>query len=84
MNICNHIIDELQIIGIGPLMSETRQTYYANIKYWFMLHCKQLSIKIESPVFLPEEEADKKAMQEFTKQFNNARASVEELIQQLA
>lgn len=45
-NVCDTLIDEIEIIGIGPLLSDQSQQLTAN--YWFMLHCKGNSIKVDS------------------------------------
>ena len=54
MEICSHIIDKNQIIGIGPLMKKHFTNgiseYYKRIQFSFMVHCKQQSILIESDI----------------------------------
>lgn len=52
MEICNHVINEREIVGIGPLMIEQKQTALTEIfntkRLYFYIHCKNQSIRIET------------------------------------
>src|SRR3954447_21609396 len=56
MEICNHIIREDLIAGIGPLMSRRSASpeihaLYNSRQLWFWLHLKSHSVQIESDWF---------------------------------
>jgi hypothetical protein len=82
MQICNHTIADDEVIGIGPLMTENKQDpIYPTKRYWFYLHCRQQSIRIESDAivvgdFNPQKENDVKYLQSFKNCYENATEKV--------
>ena len=85
MKICNHSVDSSQIIGIGPLISvKSTAAYFAHRTYFFMLHCKHQSIKIESEFFLTDQEKDLAAEKEFRNQYCKAHDMILGLIHEPA
>ena|ERR1051325_7852842 len=58
MEIIGHLIQDTDIIGIGPLYAEQSkdlmmQSLYNAFRYFFEVHCKQRSIRIEGDFFKP-------------------------------
>src|SRR4051812_25162823 len=87
MNICNHIIREDQIAGIGPLMMQqssdhTIRMLYNSRQLWFYLHLKNHSVKIESDWIdlgdgsLEENKKQRGLYNDFTKQYKEAEEKI--------
>lgn len=53
MNICGHIIEEDQVVGIGPLMSSgsADPQLYNSKKLSFKIYLKEFATEIESDLF---------------------------------
>lgn len=57
MNILGHIIDEGEIIGVGPLeLNKSATGYYSTAKLSFLVYLKNYAAKIESESFLQDME----------------------------
>ena len=87
MNICNHVIRDDLIAGIGPLMSKTSSSLeihsvYNSRQLWFWLHLKAQSFKIESDWFdigngtTDAEKAERANYKAWTRLYDDARAHV--------
>lgn len=86
MNICNHIIDDNEIIGIGPLMTAWPTSgidqLYGRKKHYFLLHTAQQSIKIESDFLetanLPDDslKKNKKILDDFIIGYDKAKEQI--------
>jgi hypothetical protein len=86
MEICHHNIDAAQIIGIGPLMTEHKpDVIYPTARYYFMLHCRQQSIRIDSDAvvkgdFNPDKEKDIAYLKDFLRRYNQAKEKIIEML----
>ena len=91
MEICHHLIKKEQIVGIGPFMKifdndAAMHALYAPVKYFFLVHLKTISIKIESDWFyttgIPDEkkEENKNLYNDFRNGYIAARKTIEELV----
>lgn len=94
MEICEHIIQKDQIVGIGPLMvqlspDEAIQQFYNSRKLYFILHLKNQSTKIESDWFelgrgesiSEEQKAAREAFTKWKSMYNDAKKGIIELIE---
>lgn len=92
MEICHHIIKKDQIVGIGPLMkigSSDQQMHvlYQPVMYFFLLHLKTISIKIESDWFYrtgieqPQLEEHKNLATDFKKGYEEARKQIKDMVE---
>jgi hypothetical protein len=88
MIISQHLISEAEIIGIGPLMTERKDDpLYPTIRHYFMLYCKQQSIRIESDLVLTgdfaeqkQKERNKKYLNDFMLEYHKVRDEIKLLI----
>lgn len=84
MEICSHLIDESQIIGIGPLMKEQKKDpIYPTVRYYFALHCRSVSIQIESDAivkgeFNPQLDKDVEYLTKFKTDYEESRKIIAE------
>ena len=91
MDIIGHLIQDTEIIGIGPLYAEptkdlTMQSLYNSFRYFFDVHCRQRSIRIESDYFKPAQSDElkrlneKKRYNDWKEEYNRVRKLIAEQI----
>lgn len=91
MLICQHIIKSSEIVGIGPLMRETATDQisaqvYDSVRYFFMLHLKNQSVRIESNLVAragmsePQLHRNKIHLKEFESDYDFAVTTIKTLV----
>ncbi len=86
MNICKHFIFKDEIIGISPVMTnhfmQPIDNLYKRKQYYFLVHCRQQSIKIESDIVETANADDsylqktKKHLEDFLKGYEEAKSMI--------
>ncbi len=90
MEICSHMIDKNQIIGIGPLMNKHFtngiDSFYKRLQLSFIVHCRQQSILIESDIVEREGVEDlykvknQNYLDSFTQNYEQVKKEISSLI----
>ncbi len=94
MHIWEHIIDDSEIIGIGPLLTKQSpvdidRSLFNSRNLKFLVHCKNQSISIESDFFNIGFAGDtteavkkgRKLFNEYTEAYNDVKQKIFNLIQ---
>lgn len=86
MNIFDHILPDVAILGIGPLMLQhtadaSESMLYASRKYYFDLHLSAHSVRIESDWFQIKDNPDEKdKMKRWKENYFSVRDHIAKLI----